>query len=94
MTPELVSHNGLTLNLAEIKCIKCGDYFEGKNFQMIVIFKTRYEFLKHPKTGKYFKQKFNETVSFDFPDFETAVTVIGEWREIWDKYLYQQWLKK
>ena len=33
MTPEVVTHNGMTLNLADIKCIKHGDYFEGKSLK-------------------------------------------------------------
>jgi hypothetical protein len=90
MYPEVVTHNGMTLNLADIKCIKHGDYFEGKKSQMIVVFKTRYEFIKHPKTDAYIKQKFNETATFDFPDYQTAITVIREWHEIWEKYLKSQ----
>lgn len=90
MKPEVVTHNGMTLNLEDIKCIKHGDYFEGKKSQMIVVFKTRYEFIKHPKTDTFIKQKFNETATFDFPDYQTAITVIREWHEIWDKYLQKQ----
>lgn len=90
MQPEVVTHNGLTLDLSQIKCIIHGDYFDGKKTQMIVVFKTRYEFIYHPEKDKFIKQKINETVAFDMPDYHTAITVIGEWNEIWEKYLKRQ----
>ena len=87
MRPEVITHNGLTLDLSQIKCIKQEDYFEGKYNRMVVIFKTRYDYIKNPQTKKLIKQKYNESVEFDFPDYDTARTVIGEWRDIWGKYL-------
>ena len=90
MYPQVVTHNGLTLDLSQIKCIIHGDYFYGKKTQMIVVFKTRYEYIKNPYTEKFIKQKINETVAFDMPDYHTAITVIGEWKEIWGKYLEKQ----
>ncbi len=90
MRPEVVTHSGLTLDLSQIKCIKQEDYFEGKHNRMVVEFKTRYDYIQHPKTGEFLKQKYNENVEFDFPDYETARIIISEWREIWHKYLETQ----
>ena len=90
MKSEVVTHEGLTLDLSQIKCIKqVGCFYEKRNC-MIVVFKTRHDYIKHPKTGKFLKQKYNEIVEFDFPDYNTAVTIIGEWREIWREYLAAQ----
>ncbi len=61
MQPEVVTHNGLTLDLSQIKCIIHGDYFDGKKTQMIVVFKTRYEFIYHPEKDKFIK---NSTIVF------------------------------
>jgi len=87
MKHEVVTHEGLTLDLSQVKCFKREDYFYGKNHRMIVEFKTRYDYIKHPETGKFIKQKFNETVEFDFPDHATASAIIKEWKEIWQEYL-------
>ena len=90
MEVKVVTYNGLTLDLSQVKCFKQEDCFYGKKNSMIVVFKTRYDYIKNPKTGKFIKQKYNETVEFDFPDFETPRTIIADWREIWEKYLETQ----
>ena len=95
MKPEIVEHNGLVLDLSQVKCFKQEGCYIGTGFGlpkhgMIVEFKTRYDYIKHPASGKFIKQKYNETVEFDFPDFKTATTIIGEWEKIWRKYLEKQ----
>lgn len=90
MKSEIITYNGLTLDLSQILCIRQEDYFYGGKPRMTVIFKTRFEYIKHPGTGKYVKQKFNESVEFGYPDYNTALTIIGEWKDIWQEYLKRQ----
>jgi len=58
---KLVTHAGLTVNLEQIKSLKLNKFTNvGKTNTLIVEFKTRYEYLKHPKTGEFEKQEFSE----------------------------------
>lgn len=87
-SPKVISHAGLTINLANVKCIKLS-IFEEKN-TMTVEFKTRYDFIKHPKTEEFEKQEYNEKTEVDFPDYETAIAYKGELEQIWQEYLQEE----
>ena len=39
---------------------------------MTIEFKTRYDFIQHPKTGENIKQEYNEKTEVEFPDHDTA----------------------
>ena len=90
MKPETRTYGGVTLDLSQVKCFKQIGCFEGQKNSMIVVFKTRYDYIKHPATGKFIKQKYNETVEVDFPDFATASAYIKDWEDMWEKYLREQ----
>jgi hypothetical protein len=71
--PRLVTHAGLTLNISQVKCFRLSNFSGiGKRNTMTVEFKTRYDFIQHPQTGKWEKQEFNEMTELQFPDYETA----------------------
>jgi len=85
---KVISHAGVTLNLADVKCIKLS-IFETKN-TMTVEFKTRFDFILHPKTGEYVKQEYNEKTEVEFSDYDTALVYKDELQEIWSDYLTEQ----
>jgi len=87
MEAETLTYGGLTLDLSQVKCFKQIGCFGESKHSMIVVFKTRYDYIKHPETGKYIKQKYNETVEVGFPDFATASAYIRDWEDYWEKYL-------
>lgn len=86
---KVISHAGLTVNLATVKCIKLSA-FDSYSNKMIVEFKTRYDYILHPKTGEFEKQEYNEQTAIDFPDYDTALTYKGELEKIWQDYLNEQ----
>ena len=96
MKPEVVEHNGLMLDISQVKCFKYKSavfdekHYNGEKYTIIVEFKTRYDYIKHPETGKYIKQKYNETVECVFYDMITAQNSFEEWGKIWRKYLESQ----
>lgn len=90
-SPRLVTHAGLTLNLSQIKCFKLNPFSNiGPQNALVVEFKTRYDFIPHPETGKFEKQEYREQTEVEFPDYETAVVYRDEWEEIWQDYLDHQ----
>jgi len=91
LSPRLETHAGLTINLAQVKCIRLSNFHGiGKRNTMVVEFKTRYDFIQHPQTEEWIKQEYNETTEIEFPDYETAKSYTGEWVDIWQEYLDAQ----
>jgi hypothetical protein len=87
MKPKTQTYGGVTLDLSQVKCFKQGGLNgEGKD-SMIVVFKTRYDYIKHPETGKFVKQEYNETVEVDYPNYATAKAHIKDWEGYWEEYL-------
>ncbi len=85
---KVVSHAGITLNLATIKCFKLSSFIDlGKTNVLVVEFKTRFDFIMNPKTKEYEKQEYNEQTEIEFSDYETANVYKAEWEEIWNEYL-------
>ena len=68
-TPRIETIAGLTINLVDLKCLKpnhCDDYRNILIFQ----FKTRYDYIMNPHTGKYEKQEYNETAEAEFTSYD------------------------
>ena len=84
-SPKIISHAGLSINLADLKCIKLSIFGE-KNI-MTVEFKTRYDFILNPISGEFEKQEYNEKTDVEFPNYDMAIAYIGELEQIWQKYL-------
>ena len=90
-SPRVVTHGGVTLNLATIKCFKLQTYIDlGKNNVMFVEHKKRFDYIQHPKTGEYEKQEYNEVTEVEYPNYESAEAHRNEWEEIWQDYLDEQ----
>lgn len=90
-SPRVVTHAGLSLNLSQVKCFRLSSFHEiGKKNTMTVEFKTRYDYIQHPETGKFEKQEYNESTELTFPDYDTAEAYRDEWVEIWQSYLDDQ----
>ena len=88
---KIITHGGVTLNMATLKCFKVSSNSDiGKTNVMVVEHKTRIEFIQHPKTGEYEKQEFNEKTEVEYPSFELAQAYRKEWEEIWQDYLDEQ----
>ena len=84
--PQVEMHYGISLNLAEIQG------FQNRNSEnsLIVFFKTRYEYILNPDTGKWEKQEINEKAVFEFDLDRSAHAVQKEWSERWEQYLMEQ----
>ena len=88
-TPKIVTHAGLMLDLAQVKCFKLSPFIIDSNDirQLIVELKTRSEFVFHPGTQQWEKEHFAEQIEYEFPDYNTAQAYMQEWEEIWQDYL-------
>jgi len=85
---KVISHAGLTIDLATIKCLKLSTFSDlGKTNILVVEFKTRYDYIENPKTGEFEKQEYNEQTEIEFSDYETAKVYRLELDEIWEDYL-------
>ena len=80
---RIVTHGGLTINLATIKCFKI------KENILIVEHKKRVEFIEHPSLEVQ-KHEFSESTEMAFNDYETAVVYRDEWENIWQEYIDEQ----
>lgn len=90
-TNRIISHCGLTLNLADVKCFHLSNFSSiGKRNTMTVEFYTRFDYIKHPETGEFEKQEYNESTALEFPDYETAKIYRDEWVAFWEEYLEEQ----
>jgi len=88
---RVITHGGVTLNLASIKSFKVQTNINiGKTNILVIEHKKRYEFLEHPKAGEFIKQEFNETTEVEYPSYDSAVAHRDEWAEIWQEYLDEQ----
>jgi hypothetical protein len=91
MTSRIITHAGITFNLAEVKCFRLSTYNDiGKQNTIIIEFKTRYDFISNPNIGKFEKQEYNEVIEIQFPDYDTAKVHQRELEEIWQDYLDDQ----
>lgn len=90
-SPRVVTHGGVTLNLATIKCFKLQANFDlGKTNVMIVEHKNRFDYIQHPHTGEYEKQEYKEITEVEYVSYESAEAHRNEWEEIWQEYLDDQ----
>lgn len=90
-SPRVVTHGGITLNLATIKCFKLQTNSDlGKTNVMFIEHKTRFDYIQHPETGEFEKQEYNEKTEVEYPSWSSAEAHRNEWEEIWQDYLDDQ----
>lgn len=88
---KVVSHGGLVVNLAHVKCFRFSNFTSiGKKNNLIVEFNTRYDYVFNPGTKEFEKQEYSESSEIEFPDYETASSYRKEWEDIWQEYLSEQ----
>lgn len=90
--PKVVTHAGLTLDLAQVKCFKLSPFITDANNtrQLVVELRTRLEYVFHPGTQQWEKDYFTEQIEYEFPSYNTAQAYLQEWVEIWQDYLGEQ----
>jgi hypothetical protein len=88
-TSKLITHGGVTLNLATIKAIKLSTNTSHRDV-IVIEHKTRYDYIKNKATGEYEKQEYNETTEVEYPSYEVAEAYRDEWVDIWQNYLNQE----
>lgn len=88
----IITHAGLTLDLAQIKCFKLSPFLlEGNDTrQLLVEYKTRPVYVQHPGTKQWEKEYLTDVIAYDFPSYESAQAYLSEWEEIWQDYLETQ----
>ena len=90
-SPRVVTHGGITLNLATIKCFKLQTKSDlGKTNVIFIEHKTRFDYIQHPETGEFEKQEYNEKTEVEYPSWSSAEAHRNEWEEIWQDYLDDQ----
>lgn len=91
-TPKIITHAGLMLDLAQVKCFKLSPFIVDGNDtkQLVVEFKTRLEYVFHPGNQQWEKEYFSEQIEYDFPSYDMAQAYLREWEEIWQDYLVEQ----
>ncbi|MCB2411023.1 hypothetical protein [Hymenobacter lucidus] len=85
----IITHAGLTLDLAQIKCFKLSPFLIDGNDtrQLLVEYKTRPVYVLHPGTKQWEKEYLADVISYDFPSYESAQAHLSEWEEIWQDHL-------
>ncbi len=87
---KVISHAGLAIDLATIKCFKLSPFSDLEKTNILIVeFKTRYDYIENPITSEFEKQEYNEQTEIKFADYETAKVYKLEWQEIWEDYLNQ-----
>lgn len=85
---SITTIDGLSLDLATIKCIKLKPHFDsGGNTYMIIEHKLRCEYIFNPKTKTYEKQKYNDTTEIKYYNFNTAINSKEKWISCWEQHL-------
>ena len=85
---KVAQHGGQTVNIANVKNIKLSQFTEfGKNYTIIIEFKTCYEYIYNPNTDKYKMIEINDVAEEEFPDWSSASAYFEEWKGIWQYYL-------
>lgn len=88
---RVVSHGGVTLNLATIKSFKLQTNIDlGKTNVLIIEHKTRFDYIQNPKTDEFEKQEYNEKTEVEYSSYSSAEAHRNEWEEIWQEYLDEQ----
>jgi len=85
----IITHAGLMLDLAQIKCFKLSPFLLDGNDtrQLLVEYKTRPVYVLHPGTKQWDKESLADVIAYDFPSHESAQAYLSEWKEIWQDYL-------
>ena len=89
---SIITHAGLTLDLAQVKCFKLSPFHVEDNDtrQLLVEYKTRVQYVLHPGTKEWEKECLADVISYDFPSYESAKAHVSEWEEYWQEYLDRQ----
>lgn len=88
-TPKVVSDGKISINIADLKCIKVESKKDEnlKKYFLVFEFKTRFEYIFNPETQKFEKTEFNDIASQEFSEYEMAVAYKEDWESIWQDYL-------
>ena len=86
---KIVTEGNLSINIADVKCIKVESITNSNEKKAILIFefKSRYEYVFNPATKEYEKIQFNDKTISEFSDFEMATAYQRDWESIWQDYL-------
>lgn len=57
---------------------------------MVIVHKTRYDYIKNKATGENEKQEYNEKTEVEYASYEMADAYRDEWVEIWQDYLNEE----
>ena len=93
LTPKVVSHAGVTVDLAQIKCFKLSPFTlneEETGDWLIIELKSRIEYVFHPQSRKWEKETITDTIRQQFASYEQATAYLREWEEIWQSYLQDE----
>jgi hypothetical protein len=93
LTPKVVSHAGITLDLSQVKCFKLSPFAlnddEAADW-LIIELKSRIEYVFHPQSRKWEKETINDAIQQQFASDEQATAYLREWEEIWQSYLQDE----
>lgn len=87
--PKVVTDGKISINLAEVKCIRVISIRELdiKKAILVIEFKSRFEYIFNPESGKFEKQEYNDKTEIEFSEYEMATAYQREWENMWQEYL-------
>ncbi len=88
---RIITISSLTVDLNRIRAIKLNNYSNIGNPNVLTIeYNSRIEYTKNPFTNEIEKSEIIETITKEYPDFETAQLHQREFEDCWKDYLNEK----
>ncbi|MEI8278425.1 MAG: hypothetical protein WCG87_01605 [Bacteroidota bacterium] len=85
---RIVTISSITIDLERLRSIKLNNYSElGETNILTIEYNSRLEYLQNPFTNEIEQTIIVDTITKEYPDFETAKAYQFEIQEIWNEYL-------
>jgi hypothetical protein len=85
---RVITISSLTVDLDRIRAIKLNNFSGNGNSNVLTIeYNSRIEYTKNPFTHEIEKTIIVETITKEYPDFETARLYQTEFEECWKEYI-------
>ncbi len=88
---RIITISSLTIDLDRVRAIKLNNFNNiGKTNILTIEYNSRIEYSKNPFTNETEKTEIVETISKEYPDFETAQLYQIELQDCWKEYLNEK----
>jgi hypothetical protein len=88
---RIITISSLTVDLDRIRAIKLNNFSNVDKTNILIIeYNSRIEYSKNPFNNEIEKCEIVETISKEYPDFETAQLYQIELQDCWNEYLSEK----